>query len=87
MKGKEPPTLKFLVVKEQRNSTTEQFHLVKEQRTSNTEICFCKGATELQYTNFELNKILIQREARERAKTLFHTKNYLLLQSVITKSQ
>ena len=46
---------------------------MKEQRNSNTEISFCKGAKKLQYTNFELNKIPIQSEARERVKdTLPH---------------
>ena len=46
---------------------------MKEQKNSNTEISFCKGAKKLQYTNFELNKILIQSEARERVKdTLSH---------------
>ena len=46
---------------------------MKEQRNSNTELFFCKGAKKLQYTNFELNKIPIQSEARERVKdTLPH---------------
>ena len=44
----------------------KNFHFVKEQRNSNTEISFCKGAKKLQYTNFELNKLLIQSEAREK---------------------
>ena len=56
-------------MKEQRTAA-EKFHFVKEQGNSNTESSFCKGANNLQYTNFELNKILIQSEARERVKDI-----------------
>ena len=61
-----------MILKEQRNSN-RKFHFVKEQRKSNTEISFRKGVKKLQNTNFELNKIIIQSEAREKVKdTLPH---------------
>ena len=72
---------KNFILRRSKETSTEKFHFVKEQRNSSTEISFCKGAKKLQYTNFELNEILIQREARERVKdTLPHK-----LSIVITK--
>ena len=51
------------------------------------KISICEGAKKFQYRNFELNKILIQNEARERVKDTLPQKFQLLLQSVLTKSQ